>query len=360
MSSPKMRRSLRVGSYAGIDIGLHWSVGLIVVLLTMTLSGTILPIWAPGYAGASYFLAAIASAALFLVSIVAHELGHSLVAERNAVKVRGITLFALGGVAQLESEPKSPGVAARIALAGPAVSLAIGVGSLLAAAAAGAIGLSSLAVAGFGWLGAVNLILAVFNMLPALPLDGGRVLQAGLWKRTGDQHGATVRAATVGRYIGWIMVAFGFWQFLQGAAGLWTIFIGFFIITTARGEEFRARMARRRANGEGLADLFGAFDPTRPPPRSPFDPTRPPSRSPFDPTRPPPRPPFGPSAGSDPRGPQPPFGSFGGPFGQPGKPGRPVRPDVIDVEGEPVDEAGRSGSDRTEERRRAPLGGRTG
>ncbi len=274
-----MRSSLRVGSYAGIDIGLHWSVALIVLLLTFSLSGTILPAYADGYGGTSYFIAAIASAGLFLTSIVAHELGHSIVAQRNGVNVKGITLFALGGVAALESEPKTPGVAAKIAIAGPAVSVAVGAVALLAAFGAGAAGLSQLTVVGFAWLGIVNLVLAVFNMIPALPLDGGRVLQAGLWKRSGDQHAATISAATVGRYIGWAIIGLGVWQFLQGAAGLWTIFIGFFIITTARGEEFRARLFRRRdewqAGGrdgwggpagpspEDVQRLFGQWAPPR-------------------------------------------------------------------------------------------------
>ena len=288
-----MRPSLRLGSYAGINIGLHWSVGVILVLLTLTLSGTILPTYAAGYAGISYLLAAVAAAGLFMASIIAHELGHSVVAERNGVKVRGITLFALGGVAALESEPQTPGVAARIAAAGPAVSVAIGLGSLGAAWLAGAIGLSTLTVVGLGWLGVVNLALAVFNMIPALPLDGGRVLQAGLWWRLGDRHTATIRSATIGRYIGWAIITFGFWQVLQGASGLWTMLIGFFIVSTARGEELRARMARRLESEAGTGTLFDLF-----------------------------RPPTGPASGQDPRAGRP------SDFGE----------DVIDVNGHPVDD----------------------
>lgn len=241
-----MRESLRLGTLAGIPVGLHWSIGLIAALLTVSLAGTILPATAPGYAGIAYLVAALATTGLFLASIVAHELGHSVVAENNGVGVRGITLFALGGVAKLDSEPRSPGVAARIALAGPAVSVAVGVAALALAALGGAAGASALAVAGLGWLGLVNLVLAVFNLLPALPLDGGRVLQAALWKRQGDQHRATITAATVGRYIGWTIVFLGVWQLSQGGAGLWTAVIGWFVVATARAEEFRARMEQRR------------------------------------------------------------------------------------------------------------------
>lgn len=241
-----MRNSLRLGKYFDVDVGVHWSVLLIAALLTSSLAGTILPSEAPGYAAAGYLIAALATTGLFLVSIVAHELGHSVVAKNNDVGVSGITLFALGGVAALKSEPATPGAAARIALAGPAVSVAVGVASLLGAAAAGAVGLPGLAVVGLTWLGFINLVLAVFNMVPALPLDGGRVLQAALWKRTNDRHRSTIGAATVGRYLGWGFVGLGLWQFTQGGAGLWTAFIGMFIITSARREEFTARYQQRR------------------------------------------------------------------------------------------------------------------
>ncbi len=260
-----MRQSLRLGHLAGINVGIHWSIGLIAAILTVSLAGTILPGSAPGYAGAAYFVAAVATTGLFLASIVAHELGHSVVAQNNGIGVKSITLFALGGVATLESEPKTPGVAAKIALAGPAVSVAVGVAALLTAAAAGFIGASPLAITGLVWLGVVNLVLAVFNMLPAFPLDGGRVLQAALWKRQGDQHRATISAATVGRYLGWGLVFLGLWQFTQGAAGLWTAFIGIFVIGTARAEEIRARMLRSRdrffgPDGPGGPGGLGGFE----------------------------------------------------------------------------------------------------
>ncbi|MGF1596672.1 MAG: site-2 protease family protein [Acidimicrobiales bacterium] len=242
-----MRASMRLGNIAGVSVGIHWSVALIAVLLTISLAGTILPASAPGLASAAYLVAALATAGLFLSSIVAHELGHSIVARRNGIGVRDITLFALGGVAALETEPRTPGAAARIALAGPAVSVAVGAGSLVAALAAGGAGFSTLTVAALTWLGVINLALAVFNMIPALPLDGGRVLQAALWKRGGDRHRATISAATVGRYAGWLVVGVGVFQFIQGGGGgLWTAFIGFFIVTSARAEEFRARFDRRR------------------------------------------------------------------------------------------------------------------
>ena len=242
-----MRESLRLGRVAGIPIGLHWSIGLIAAFLTFTLAGTVLPAVAPGYAGSAYLGVALVMAVVFLAGIVAHELGHSLVALRNGVGVDGITLFALGGVAKLDREPPTPRAAAHIALAGPAVSVAIGVGALLAAGASSLLGLSGLFVAGLAWLGLINFGLALFNMLPALPLDGGRALQAWLWHRKGNRDQATVSAASVGRRVGWVIVAFGLWQFFTSGAGLFTAFIGWFVVGAAKAEGLAAKMRLRLA-----------------------------------------------------------------------------------------------------------------
>ena len=247
-----MRPTIRLGKVSGIDIGLHWTILLIGFLLVSTLTGTVLPSFAPGLSGAAYLLAALSTAALFLGSIVAHELGHSIVAQRNDIEVRGITLFALGGVASLEREPDNPGAAARIALAGPAVSVGLGVVSLALAGLVSATIGGTLVVAAFTWLGIINLALAVFNMVPALPLDGGRVLQAALWKRNGQRHQATISAAKLGRWIGLAIVVFGLWQFATTGNGLWTALIGLFVITTAKAEGAQARWALQREEAERL------------------------------------------------------------------------------------------------------------
>jgi Zn-dependent protease len=270
-----MRPSIRLGTFAGIKIGLHWSIAVIAVLITMSLAGTVLPFYAPGYGGASYLAVALLTAGLFLVSIVAHELGHSLVAESSGVRVRGITLFALGGVASLGSEPPSPGAAARIAIAGPAVSAVIGAGSLVTAAVGATLGLPVLVTAGLAWLGVINLVLAAFNLLPALPLDGGRVLQAALWKHHGDRHRATISAATIGGYIGWVLVGLGLLQLLSGGGGIWTMLIGGFVIMTAKAEGFRARLAQQHASGRPTFGPFvvwhrGPAAPSPAPPRPPW------------------------------------------------------------------------------------------
>jgi Zn-dependent protease len=236
-----MRPSVRLGTISGIPIGLHWSILVIVGLVTVGISGTVLPAAAAGYAGVAYLAVALLVAVGLLVSIVAHELGHALVARNNGVGCRSISLFALGGVAELESEARTPGAAARIAVAGPAVSVAIGAIGVVLSWTAGLVGASALVVAALLVLGVVNLAMAVFNMLPALPLDGGRVLQAALWKRGGDRERATLSAAGVGRFLGWSLVAFGAWQLFSGGTGLWTMVIGWFIATSARAEAGRAR-----------------------------------------------------------------------------------------------------------------------
>jgi Zn-dependent protease len=270
-----MRPTVRLGQYAGIDIGLHWSIAVIAALLTITLGGSVLPQFAPGYGTPAYLVAALATGSLFLISIVAHELGHSLVALRNGVKVKGITLFALGGVATLGGEPSNAGAAARIALAGPAVSVGVAAIGLGGGGLAAAAGLPTLLVASLVWLGVVNLTLALFNLLPALPLDGGRLLQAYLWHRNGDRHGATIAAARLGRWLGWAMVAFGFWELSQGANGLLTMLIGWFVVGAAKSEAQRAQAERQLAQGGppfpfgGFPEAEGVFGP-RPSGQTPF------------------------------------------------------------------------------------------
>src|SRR5215207_2685329 len=197
-----MTASLRFGRIAGIPVGASWSALLIAGLIAWSLAGRLLPAQVPGLAPAAYWLAGAAGAGLFLGSLLAHELGHALVAQRAGLKVRGITLWLLGGVAQLEDEPVSPRDELRVAIVGPAVSLALAVGFGLAAAALLVAGGPAVAVAVAAWLAVGNLALALFNLLPAAPLDGGRVLRGLLWRRSGNRARASVVAATAGQWVG--------------------------------------------------------------------------------------------------------------------------------------------------------------
>lgn len=266
-----MHPTVSLGSFRGIRVGLHWSIAFIAVLLGVALAGTILPTAAPGEGHLAYVAVAGLTVAAFLASIVAHELGHSLVARRSGVGVRGVTLFALGGVAALDSAPSTPRSAARIALAGPAVSAAIGIGALAAGAAGAWLGAPVLVTSAVVWLGVINLALAVFNMVPALPLDGGRVLQAFLWHRSGQRHLATIRAAAFGRAGGWLLVALGGWQFLQTGDGLWTVLIGWFVLSAAGAERDDARHQMMQSHPSHHVPVAGPVIETTEasPPRSP-------------------------------------------------------------------------------------------
>ncbi len=233
-----MTASLRLGRIAGIPVGASWSVLLIAALFAWSLAGSILPGLVPGLAPSTYWLAAVVATGLFLGSLLAHEVGHALVARRAGLRVRGITLWLLGGVAQLEDEPASPGDDLRVAIVGPAISLALAAGFGVAAAGLALLGVPALAVAVLGWLAVGNVALAVFNLIPAAPLDGGRVLRALLWRRHGNRARAAVTAATAGQVAGGILIAYGLLGVLTGwgIGTLWTVLVGWFLVAAARQE----------------------------------------------------------------------------------------------------------------------------
>jgi Zn-dependent protease len=233
-----MTASFRFGRVAGIPVGANWSVLLIGALIAWSLATTILPVQAPGLAPGGYWLAAGLGAGLFLASLLAHELGHALVARRAGLRVRGITLWLLGGVAQLEDEPASPRDELRVALVGPVVSLALAVGFGLAAALLSVAGGPAVAVAVTAWLAVGNLALALFNLLPAAPLDGGRVLRGLLWRRHGSRVRASVTATRAGVWVGGALVGYGLLGTFTGwgFGSLWTALVGWFLVTAARQE----------------------------------------------------------------------------------------------------------------------------
>src|ERR687898_2223750 len=233
-----MTASLRFGRIAGIPVGASWSALLIAGLIAWSLAGRLLPAQVPGLAPAAYWLAGAAGAGLFLGSLLAHELGHALVAQRAGLKVRGITLWLLGGVAQLEDEPASPRDELRVAIVGPAVSMALAVGSGLAALGLSVLGGPAVAVALAPWLAVGNAALALFNLLPAAPLDGGRVLRGLLWRRHGSRVRASVTATRAGVWVGSGLVAYGLLGTFTGwgIGTLWTALVGWFLVIAARQE----------------------------------------------------------------------------------------------------------------------------
>ena len=252
-----MKQTLRLGRVAGIPVGAHWSVAVIVVIITAMLGGSALPAAAPRQPAAVYWVVAAATAALFAASLLAHELAHAIVARRNGMDVRSITLWMLGGVAELDGDPPSPGADARIALAGPAASLAAAAVLSGVAAAVGYGQGSAVVTAAVIWLALMNGLIAVFNMLPGAPLDGGRVLRAALWRRYRDRGRAGVAAARAGSAVGTVLAFIGVAGMLAFGSldGLWLAMIGVFIINAA-GAEARSEAAVMALAGLRVSDVM--------------------------------------------------------------------------------------------------------
>ncbi|MGY6022681.1 site-2 protease family protein [Streptomyces spinosirectus] len=239
-----MKETLPLGRIAGVRVGLHWSVLVIVALVTVMLAGGRFPDAHPGHSTWAYAALALLTALVFLASLLAHEVAHAVVAQRNGVQVDGITLWMLGGVARLRSEAPTPAAELRIAGVGPLTSAVLGAAFTGLTLWLDAIGVSGLVVEAFAWLAAINVVLAVFNAVPAAPLDGGRLLRAYLWHRTGDPVRATRSASAAGRALGWFLVVLGFATVLfeGNLSGLWPALIGWFLITAATEEARRAEL----------------------------------------------------------------------------------------------------------------------
>ena len=229
-----MRSQIKLGKIFGIKIGLHYSWFLIALLIVYSLSAqfhTSNPEWGDGV----ILALSVATAILFFVSLLLHELAHSLVATANQLPVKEITLFALGGVSQIEKNPTSAKIEFWMAFVGPLTSAVIGA---ICLALTGVLGnpKSDPLMAMLLWLGYINLMLAGFNLIPGYPLDGGRVLRALIWWRIGDADRSTQYAARTGQVVAFGFIALGILQFFNGAGigGLWIAFIGWFLLQAAR------------------------------------------------------------------------------------------------------------------------------
>lgn len=241
-------RSFRIARIAGIPVGVHPLWLGIVALITWSLGAGYFPHEIRGIAPVASYALGFASALLLFASILAHEFGHALVARRRGVQVEGIDLWLLGGVARMSSSPRNPGDELRYAAAGPAVTALIGVSFALVAALLP--GSSPAALRALvGYQAEINGLIFVFNLLPAFPLDGGRILRALIWRRTGDLGRATSIAAALGRGFGYALVALGALAALNGApGGLWFAVIGFFLATAAGAERMHQQVGAALGN----------------------------------------------------------------------------------------------------------------
>jgi Zn-dependent protease len=243
----------------GIRIAVDWSWFLILFLVIFWMSNFYSDLLGASGSSSTPFVLAVASAAGFFGSILLHELGHAFVARRNGIGISSIQLWIFGGMARMDREADGPGVEARVALAGPAVTLAIflalTIGGLLAGGwhdfREAALIESNSGVSGIlamvAWLASINLLLLVFNLLPAFPMDGGRVARAIAWQATGDRNAATKFAADLGRAFGYLFIAAGIYMALTNSilgtfGGIWLALVGMVINGAARGAATQTQM----------------------------------------------------------------------------------------------------------------------
>jgi len=265
------RRGWRIGSLFGIDICLDPSLAIIFVLIVYLLGTGVFPSWHPDWESGTRWLVSVAAAVLFFVSLLAHELAHSLMSRRFGIEVRRITLFLFGGLAEMEEEPREPRAEFLVAIVGPATSLLLGLvfsslglymaepgfADLLAEDSETALASLSPLASLLLWLGPVNTILGVFNLLPGFPLDGGRVLRAAIWWLTGDLRRATQLASGAGRLFGGLLIILGVVQVVSGSLfqGLWLALIGWFL-SHAASTSYRMLVLRDLLEGVKARDMM--------------------------------------------------------------------------------------------------------
>jgi Zn-dependent protease len=262
-----MGRSIQLARILGIRIGASPSWFFVLFLMIYWLSGYFRDELV-GYSSTTAYVVAVAGAMLFFVSLVLHELGHAIVAKRNGIGISGIDLWFFGGLAKMTRDTKSPGEEFRVAAAGPAVTLLIVVACVLASlvfsrtgafldSATLAVTSTTPALALLGWLALVNAFLLVFNMVPAFPLDGGRIARAIAWRVTNDRNRGTRFSARLGQGFGYLLMGLGVYLVLQGdpISGVWMLVLGWFLAQAARGAVVTSRFSER-LEGVTVADVM--------------------------------------------------------------------------------------------------------
>lgn len=227
---------VKLGKILGFEISIDWSWLLIFFLVIYTLAVGYFPTFYPDFTSTTNWVMGVVAALLLFVSVLLHELSHSLVARRYGTQVKGITLFLFGGVSQTTDEPKTPKEEFWMAIAGPVISFVLALAFYLLGGLGAVMGWSTPIVAVFSYLALINMLLGVFNLVPGFPLDGGRVLRSIIWSATNNLTKATRYASYIGQGFGYVLMGFGFLDILNRnlVGGLWMIFIGWFLAGAAR------------------------------------------------------------------------------------------------------------------------------
>lgn len=245
---------IRIGSLFGFTIAIHPSWFIVLVVFSVSLANGFFPSTYAGWSPATYWVVGLLASLLLFGSVLVHELAHSFVARSQGIPVRDITLFLLGGVASIEKEASTPRREAALAGVGPLTSFAIG---LVCSLAARVLPLPETVEALLVYLAIANVILAVFNLVPGFPLDGGRVLRALLWARSGDFERATRTAARIGQGLGWVFIAGGVLVAFGASvfSGLWLGFVGWVLVQASQASLTQIALQRGLA-GVTVAQLM--------------------------------------------------------------------------------------------------------
>ncbi len=252
-----LKRKIELFKLLGFSVSLDVSWGIILFLVVWSLAKGAFPAYYPNLSPQTYWIMGVAGALGLFVSIVIHEFSHSMVARKYGMDIKGITLFVFGGVAEMKDEPKTPKIEFLMAIAGPITSLFLSLlfGALYQAASAVYAPVPIVAV--LGYLGAINLILAIFNMIPAFPTDGGRVLRAILWWIKGDILWATRTASRISVFFAMFIIFMGFISIIQGnvVGGIWWILIGSFLFSVANSS-YQSLMIKQSFAGQSVKDYM--------------------------------------------------------------------------------------------------------
>jgi Zn-dependent protease/CBS domain-containing protein len=259
-----MASSFRIGRIAGVEIGVHWSWIFIFLIVTWSFATGVLEYYYEDWSAAQRWTGAVIVSGVFFLSVLIHEMSHAIVSNRLGLPVRSITLFVFGGAANLSKEPEKASDEFKIAAVGPATSLALGIVFAVGWAVfypldEGIAGLSA-------YMALINVSLAIFNMLPGFPLDGGRVFRALVWSRNGDRLQATRTASRAGEWLAYAIMALGLVQVFFGnlVGGLWFLFIGFFLRSVATAS-YEQLLMETTLSGIRVDEVMRKDVPTVPP-----------------------------------------------------------------------------------------------